>query len=322
MDQKAVRDYLRELGLIGAGEVAIDPLTGGVSSDVLLIRSQGRSFVVKQALGRLRVAATWRASVGRSATEAAALEFAGSIQPDAVPKIFGSLADRHCIVMEAAPSSFRVWKSDLLAGQVEPSIAETLGLRQGAWHSASLDNAAIATRFADLSNFIDLRLEPFHRTVAVRHPQVSQRLEALAGRLLENRRCLVHGDLSPKNILTDGSGLWLVDWEAAHFGDPVFDLAFIWAHLRCKAAYRPESAVAYRNCAYRFLDGYAQTAGTIANEIDRSYLTAQIAALLLARMDGKSPVEYLEEDAKNACRQQALRILTARHLGLDDVWEG
>ena len=59
---------LARLGLVRPGEqLDVLPLTGGVASDIWLIRSGPRSFVIKRALEKLRVAADWHAPIARNA---------------------------------------------------------------------------------------------------------------------------------------------------------------------------------------------------------------------------------------------------------------
>jgi thiamine kinase-like enzyme len=38
------------------------------------------------------------------------------------------------------------------------------------------------------------------------------------------RPCACHNDLLNANFISDGDGLWIVDWEYAGMGDPFFDL--------------------------------------------------------------------------------------------------
>jgi len=47
-------------------------------------------------------------------------------------------------------------------------------------------------------------------------------LEAASG---PTRLALTHNDLMPGNLIDDGARLWLIDWEYAGFGAPLFDLA-------------------------------------------------------------------------------------------------
>jgi vanillate/3-O-methylgallate O-demethylase len=131
---------------------------------------------------------------------------------------------------------------------------------------------------------------------------------------------LVHGDLSPKNVLLGPSRTWIIDWEVAHFGDPVFDLGFLLTHLLCKSLYRPGSAAGYRAAASGFLQHYRAATEILAAPWDEEYLVAQTACLLLARIDGKSPASYLDESARDRGRDIARSALILSYASLDELW--
>jgi len=298
----------------------VEVLPGGVSNDVLLVKTAGAELVVKQALPRLRVAQEWLADRGRIAAEGAALRLAATIRPDGVPAVADVVAEDYLLVMERAPAGFSVWKDDLLAGRIDVEVAGRVGSLIGSWHAATLDDRGTRERFDDLGAFVQLRVDPYYYTAARRHPAVAGRIGQLASSLLSTRRCLVHGDLSPKNVLSGRDGTWVIDWEVAHFGDPAFDLAFVLCHLRCKAAHRPAGTAGYRACARAFLDAYEKDAPDALDGIDPSYLAGQVACLLLARIDGKSPVEYLGPEARARCRSLACNLLSRERLEIDDLW--
>ena len=56
---------------------------------------------------------------------------------------------------------------------------------------------------------------------------------------------LCHNDLLPANVMDDGNRLWLIDWEYAGIGNPVFDLASISANCRFDADQEAELVRAY-----------------------------------------------------------------------------
>ena len=89
---------------------------------------------------------------------------------------------------------------------------------------------------ADTSLFDELRVDPYYRTAARRHPDLAPRIEALIAAMdrPDDERTLVLGDFSPKNILVHAGGLILLDFECAHAGDPAFDLGFFLTHLMLK----------------------------------------------------------------------------------------
>lgn len=320
LDPTTIGAYLAKRGLLADDRVEADFLAGGVSNDVVMVRAGEIELVVKQALPRLRVEEEWLASQDRIVTEGTALAVAGSIRLDSVPAVIDIVPEDFLLVMQRAPRGFSVWKEDLLAGRIDVGVAERVGYLIGSWHSATYDDDATRKRFDDLEAFIQLRIDPYFRTVAIRHEDLAERIEELAESLISTRRCLVHGDLSPKNILVGGTRAWVIDWEVAHFGNPTFDLAFVLCHLRCKAAHRPGDAGNYRRCATAFLDAYRAAAPEVISGIAHSYLVAQTGCLLLARMDGKSTVEYLSEQNRISCRQLARHLISGNDLELNEIW--
>jgi aminoglycoside phosphotransferase (APT) family kinase protein len=314
--------YLVERGLLPDADVTVEALSGGVSNDVLAVGAGGVELVVKQALPRLRVADEWLATPNRIEREAQALSVAGALTPGAVPEPVHLARDLHLLVMTRAAPGARTWKADLLGGRVDAAVAASLGALAGRWHAATADDPATAGTFVDLEAFVQLRVDPYHRTVASRTPGLAARIEDLAGELLapERRCCLVHGDLSPKNVLVDAPGLWVIDWEVAHFGNPVFDLGFVLCHLACKAVHRPAGATSLATAAATFLDAYAHVAPELRCRTGDAELAAHTAALMLARADGKSPVEYLDEEGRERLRDLAGQVLRATRPGVEDLF--
>jgi thiamine kinase len=81
------------------------------------------------------------------------------------------------------------------------------------------------------------RLEAALPTEAVR-PALAACAEEVLSRLGPGRAtALCHHDIHAQNLVTDPAGrLWLVDWEYAGLGDPVFDLASCASQLELSAA--------------------------------------------------------------------------------------
>jgi aminoglycoside phosphotransferase (APT) family kinase protein len=304
-------DALRRLGLLDASAAASwTPLSGGVSSDIWCVRLPGRSVCVKRARPVLAVAAEWRAPVERSESEVAWLEVVRGICPRAVPDILGSLPDTHLFVMEYLdPTQFGVWKRDLAEGRVDVGFAEQVRTVLGQIHAATAGDAELATRFATDDLFHSLRIEPYLEATAEAHPDLAAQLGQLAKRTAETRLALVHGDVSPKNLLVGPDGPVFLDAECAWFGDPAFDLAFCLNHLLLKCLWVPSSAGALLDSFEALRAAYAtHVSWEPPAELERR-AARLLPGLLLARVDGKSPVEYLTEEAD---RDTVRRV--ARHL--------
>jgi aminoglycoside phosphotransferase (APT) family kinase protein len=301
---------LRRLGVIASDATPpAEPLGGGVSSDIWRVDLPSRSLCIKRALARLKVQQEWHAPVERNAYEVAWLQTAAAIVPDAVPRIVAVDADAQLFVMEFLdPLRHRLWKSQLRDGVIEVATARAVGERLARIHEATADRSDIAMRFRSDAIFRSIRLEPYLAATARRHPGLAAALESLVARTARTRRALVHGDVSPKNILVGPSGPIFLDAECAWYGDPAFDLAFCLNHMLLKALWRPTSALAY----LELFDALRAAYLAAVTWEDRQALEARIASLLpglfLARVDGKSPVEYVTDERE---RDKVRRVATA-----------
>jgi len=313
---------LQGLGLLARGEhLSLAALGGGVSCDVWRVELASGPVCVKRALAILRVAADWRAPAGRAASEVAWLRLIAAIEPEWVPRILGEDRERHLFVMEfLPPDSYPVWKSQLALGCVEVEFAARVGAALARIHAQTANRSDIAERFANREQFHALRIEPYLLHAATRHDGASKTIRDIAAGIETARIALMHGDVSPKNILCGPHGPVFLDAETVAYGDPAFDLAFCLNHLLLKCVWHPRWTQAYLQSFSALKASYL--AG--ANWEDASLLEARAAhivpALLLARIDGKSPVEYLTaEDDKNFVRERALTFLQRPSRSLDEV---
>lgn len=326
-DEETIARSLRKAGVIGADErIQASPLTGGVSGDVFRVDLASGPICVKRALPRLRVAAEWLAPVTRIHNEAAWLRFAATVVPHSVPAVLAEDMTEHLFAMTFyEPAGYPGWKPMLRDGRVDAEFAASVGTIAAHVHRASAVAADAPQQFATRDLFLALRIEPYLLYTAKTQPRVAGRLERLAAGLSAASIALMHGDLSPKNILCGPDGPILLDAETACFGDPAFDLAFCLNHLLLKAIWRPAHAAAYCAAFRRLSEAYlAGVDWEPAAQIDGR--TAQLlSAFLLARIDGKSPVEYITADGDKAfVRSFALKLLEAGELSLSDIvasWE-
>ena len=301
--------YLRERGLDPGEGATAENLGGGVSNRVVCVRGE-RSFVLKQPLPNLAVEDDWPADVERVHNEAAAARAYADVVTTAglddvrVPAVLDENLADHVVVFSCAPDDAVMWKQQLLAGRVDRSVAGSLGRLLGTAHRHTAGDGDLQATFADKTPFDQLRVDPYHRTVAERHPELADAIHAEADRVMGVDRTLVHGDFSPKNVLV-GEALWLLDFEVAHWGDPAFDTAFMLNHLHIKAVHLPERREALLEAVDAFWDAYESASGW---DIETTTVR-ELAVLMLARVDGKSPVEYTEPDTEEALRTVASRAL-------------
>jgi len=315
-----VHELLTAHGLSTGPDVRLERLAGGVSSDIWLVDDGWRRFVVKQPLAQLRVAEDWSAPVTRSDSEAGWLQVVGSLVPGVCPRVLAHDTEKHFLALEyLEPTTHALWKTDLLAGRVAPLAAARVGDRLGAIHRMTSARPELAEQFATDDLFTALRIEPYFLRLVDHHPEISDRVVDLAATTLSTRKALVHGDVSPKNILLGPDGPVFLDAETAWWGDPAFDVAFCVNHLLLKGLLpgahvdRLETSVAGLLTAYQ----------THVVWEDPRLLLRRVAgllpALLLARVDGRSPVDYLDDDGRAWVRDFALTHLTRRRLELPDL---
>lgn len=320
-----VLQFLRDHRLAGAREApAAQALAGGVSSDIWRVELARGAVCVKRALARLRVAQVWEAPVERNRYEAEWLRIAGEAVSGAAPAVL-ALGERMFAMEYLDAKRHPVWKDALRAGRADAAFAGAVGKRLAAIHAATAGRSDIAAAFPTDAIFHAIRLDPYLVAAATRHPDLRERLLCLVNRTADARRCLVHGDVSPKNILCGPRGPVFLDAECAWYGDPAFDLAFCLNHLLLKCLWVPQAAARYLACFDSLRSAYLSGATWEAPDELEARTATLLPGLLLARVDGKSPVEYLTaEDQKDFVRRTARRFLLAPPLllsPLKDEWQ-
>lgn len=282
------------------------PLEGGVASDVRVIDTPDGPLVIKRALAKLKVAADWFSDPSRSMIEVAAIEAFGSIGgKETVPEIVWVRPDENCFAMRLVAPRLRNWKADLLAGKVDLATTARVGEILGRFHSGSAQRPELARQFEDLQFFRELRVEPFFEYVAAQKPGLAPRIREIAAAMLGRRQALVHGDFSPKNILADGSDAVILDFEVTHWGDPRFDVGFCLAHLMLKSALAGGHPKPLGAAIRTFLDAY-RCDGLQVIDPGLAHITG---CLLLARLFGKSPADYLAKLDAQAVEAKANDLL-------------
>ncbi|MGP1395228.1 MAG: phosphotransferase family protein [Inquilinaceae bacterium] len=309
-----VLEALRGMGLAKAGDrPAFAPLTGGVSSDIWRVDLKDGPICVKRALNQLKVAADWRAPIDRNVYEARWLEIAAGVVPEAVPRLLGQDSARGVLAMAyLSGDRHRLWKTELRDGRADPAMARQVADRLVRIHAATAGSADVAEAFPTDAIFHAIRLEPYLLATGRAHPDLAPALAALADVTAARHGALVHGDVSPKNILLGPDGPVFLDAECAWYGDPAFDLAFCLNHLLLKCLWTPPARARFLAC----FDALAATYLAGVTWEEPAALQRRAARLLpglfLGRVDGKSPVEYVTEDTdKNRVRRVARRLLLA-----------
>jgi len=301
-----VKEFVIAAGLFDDGaEVRADELGGGVSNVVLRVRSSERCVVVKQSLPKLRVAADWPFDQRRTFVERDCLALLGRLVPGAVPDVLHCDEASFALVISCVPAGGALWKDELVGGKFDADAAARAGELLGRIHRLASTDEAARERFADQTVLIQGRTDPYHVAAAAAHPELAAAIEVELERLLATRRTLTLGDYSPKNIFVYPERVVAIDFEVAHWGDPGFDVAFCLTHLTLKSI---RFDARHLTAAQSFWGAYR---GTGADALcDEEGLVRELGCLLLARIDGKSPVEYIEaEETKDTVRALAARLI-------------
>jgi aminoglycoside phosphotransferase (APT) family kinase protein len=306
-DPHQLMTYMRSRGHLDPEEIpVVEILKGGVSNRTVLVRrADATDCVVKQALEKLRVEVDWYSSPARIHREAEGLRVLQDLAPRGaiVPLVFEDEI-HHLLGMEAVPEPHTNWKQALLAGEVDQQIVRQFGHCLGVIQSR-FDASAYSPEgnLRDTHFFESLRLEPYYLYAAEQAPEAASFLHELVRETRFQQITLVHGDYSPKNVLVHQGAMVLLDHEVIHIGDPAFDVGFALTHFFSKAHHLPVHRNALIQAATDFWDAYnAEVRNAIWRPLLERRAVRHTLACLLARVVGRSPLEYLGQDERSRQR--------------------
>jgi hypothetical protein len=283
---------------------------GGVSGNVVLVSDGEKSLIVKQALSKLKVKEVWACDPSRLFIEHKALEVYARITPENVPKPLFYDMDNHIMIREAAPENCSNWKEDLLGGLLDFQVAEKAIRALALVHNQVASDNETREMFKDNKVFYDLRINPYIEWVVGKYPALKENAAPVIAMLMNKKITLVHGDYSPKNILVSGRNIFILDMEVAHIGHPAFDLAFFLNHFLLKSIKHKQWADAYHTMLLYMADLYCGQVNCMDAKTLECDTLATLAFLFLARVDGKSPAEYITcDEDKELVRHLAFEMI-------------
>ena len=293
----------------GAKNITATTLSGGVSCDTIKVNWHNGSGVIKRALAQLRVPGTWEADVDRILAEGDAITMYHQLTPTFVPKLLGRNDDELAIMLELAPEDMSEWRLQMLKGIVNPTIGSELGKVLGIWHNKTT-GVQLPPRIENgKKRLYDLRAGAFYGGMAKIWPEYEPLISSCAKELMESMECAVHGDFSPKNILAGPSGAWVLDFEVTHKGAPVFDLAFMCAHLIIKSIHLEDQRDLLLETIANFLSAYKEQRGEIPGNLGH-----HVGIIAAVRVVGISQVKYLNDSAKVKVIEKARSLLDGADL--------
>jgi aminoglycoside phosphotransferase (APT) family kinase protein len=267
------------------------------------------------------VAADWQAPVERNRYEARWMQHANAAVPGSAPKLLGVDEATGSLAMQFLPSDrYSLWKTQLRDGDADPAFAAQVADTLVRIHGSTAASPSIAADFPTDRIFYDIRLEPYLVATAQAHPDLAQPLHDLVSATQGSRHALVHGDVSPKNILRGPGGPVFLDAECAWWGDPAFDLAFCLNHLLLKCLWTPSATPGFLACFDALAAAYISRVTWEPPAVLEARAAHLLPGLFLARVDGKSPVEYITtEQDRNRVRRTARALLAHPVEALGDV---
>ncbi|MBE2271808.1 MAG: phosphotransferase [Anaerolinea sp.] len=309
--------YLRDAKRIGADEaLAFRVLEGGVSNKTVWIeRATGEAWVIKQCLPKLRVAVDWFTSPERIHREALALYILPRLTPPGtIPALIFEDREHYILAMEAVPQPHENWKHMLLAGRLDMRHVDQFGRLLGTIHRLSGDGLEDIRRdapdFFDRQFYETLRLEAYYLYTASQVPDAASFIEALVEETRATQQTLVHGDYSPKNVLIYKGRIILLDHEVMHVGEPAFDLGFSMTHLLSKAHHLPAMRADFAEAARLYWRTYSETLGAVEWRGDlEARAVKHTLACLLARVAGRSPLEYMNAEERSRQRDVVTTLM-------------
>lgn len=292
-----------------AKDITATTLSGGVSCDTIKVNWHNGSGVIKRALAQLRVPGTWEADVNRILAEGDAITMYHQLTPEFVPKLLGRNDDELAIMLELAPEDMSEWRLQMLEGIVIPTIGSELGKVLGIWHNKTT-GVQLPPRIENgKKRLYDLRAGAFYGGMAKIWPEYESLISSCAKELMESMECAVHGDFSPKNILAGPSGTWVLDFEVTHKGAPVFDLAFMCAHLIIKSIHLEDQRDLLLETIANFLNAYKEQRGEIPENLGN-----HVGIITAVRVVGISQVKYLNDSGKVKVIEKARSLLDGADL--------
>lgn len=314
--------YLLEKGLISDPQKAqVNYFSGGVSGTVAMVCENEDQMLVKQAMGKLKVRDLWECDPKRIQVEHNALLVYERIIPDCVPTPISYDAENYIMIREAVPEDWHMWKEALLDGKLNYQVAEKAIRALFTIHNSTALSDEVREQFQDSQFFYSLRISPYIEYVVEKYPFLKSRAQRVIDFLMNQQIALIHGDYSPKNILTRDAQICILDLEVAYFGNPCFDVAFFANHFLLKAVRRKEWGTGYLAMLGYMMNLYFSNVAYMDPITVEEQTVQTLGFLFLARVDGKSPVEYLtNEKDKELVRKLALTILNENFTTFEQVF--
>lgn len=304
--------YLKDNGIISDAEpYSINYCSGGVSCPVALIETGGRTLLIKQGRARLAVKEEWLADPARTNLEGKGAAYYHKYLPETQPDVLINDEENHIFVREAIPAGCHMWKADLMEGILDFKVARRTMEVMATVHSCSAKDPDVPHVFNNYNNIYELRVSPYIQFVAKKYPQLAKVSDEVSDLIMNTHQVLVHGDYSPKNIIvTPEREVCVVDSEPVHCGNAICDVSNFTTHIVLKSAYLRKYSAAFLNMLVDMTDTYFSSIDFADPKVVEANCMKALGMIVLARIDGKSPAEYItDEETKDLVRKMSFALI-------------
>lgn len=286
------------IGLSSKNEIhSWESISPGRSSSLWKVTTDRGFFVLKQPLEELRVEDKWHISLHRSKNEYNYLKELSNVDFEYTPRVI-NYSQKNYFIMEHIDSSYPNWKAKLLNGNIKPADAFRAGDVLGKLHTFFLKRPHLFPIFNDKDLFHQARISPYWITLLPKYPELEDHIRKTIDTTLKKKITVIHGDVSPKNFLVLKDKVILLDAECAFWGDPAYDLAFLLTHLFLKSCVVPGYSSYLLSMIREPLMAYFPYISWESYKDFLERVQHYLLMLLLARLDGKASVDYVDFNQK------------------------
>jgi len=252
---------------------------------------------LKKAKKKLDVKEDWFVPIERNIYEYKWYNEVNKLVPNIAPQVIYSDTNNFFFIMEYFDEKkFPLWKKELFKSNININFSQSVAQNLSFIHLNTFNNSELKSKFDTIKLFEDLRIDPYIRFTATIHDDIKNKLLDIANNLNNKKITLVHGDISPKNILINNDKPIFLDAECAWYGDPAFDFAFCINHLILKSIKLPKVKDLLSKSFRILSDTYLMNVKWEDPKLFEKRTILILSALMLARIDGKSPVEYINSN--------------------------
>ena len=290
-----------------------EELSGGNLNLILRVRGKNGNVILKHSPPYIASSPNIPMNSNRLMFEAGALEAflpggrlseicSEQVRP---PDFLGYDKENSLLLMEDVSPAIQ-WFEVIQSGESGPESAISLGQFIGRLHSKTYSNTFFADRFNNQpvqETRFRVQYKLLSEKLAARNDDISrlaaERCKELGRILLQPGKCLLMGDLWPPSLLwSTNNKIRIIDWEFAHYGRPLQDLAHFCAHcIMHQVVALPQQRELYFDIWKNMFEGYRKATDRLFTELmdseEKQWFPVHTGAEILARTIGAFSEGYL-----------------------------